>query len=90
VDGSGTVEVGAHALAEVRRAVSRVLEVDPAVLRADTPLAGLGCDPVALIAIADLLLGDAPVESVDELGALVRRARTIGDLGPVVGWGGGP
>lgn len=76
------------ALAVVRNAVSRVLDVDPGVLRADTPLADLGCDPVALLAIVDLLAEDVPgadggALSVEALEAHARGAVTVGDLVPV-------
>lgn len=77
------------ALAVVRTAVSRVLDVDPGVLRADTPLPDIGCDPVALVAIIDLLTDDgqaAAVESLsgEALSALVPDAVTVGDLIPVL------
>lgn len=75
----------ARALRSVRAAVSRVLEVDPGVLRPDTPLADLGCDPVALVAIVDLLTGD--VADGDGLDGLVAAVRTVGDLIPVC-WAG--
>lgn len=43
------------ALVAVADAVARVLDVDPSVLRPDTPLADLGADRVALSVIADIL-----------------------------------
>jgi hypothetical protein len=65
-------------------AVGRVLDIDPDVLRADTPLADLGADPVAVIAMVDLLveadhwshrstsLETAPIATVGDLARFVR------------------
>ena len=49
--------------ADVADAVGRVLDLDPSVLRADTPLADLGADPVAVVAVVDLLRQRHPLES---------------------------
>lgn len=68
--------------ADVAQAIARVLDIDPGVLRADTPLADLGADDVALIAIVDLLAESStvPAEPDSELDLLVRGARTVADL----------
>lgn len=70
----------------VAAAVGRVLDIDPTVLRADTPLADLGADPVALVAIVDLMLGPdgigigaASPESLD-----IPSPTTVGDLAQLV------
>ncbi|MGV1035803.1 MAG: hypothetical protein ACOYD0_02100 [Candidatus Nanopelagicales bacterium] len=65
------------------RALAHVLDISPTNLRADTPLADIGADSVALIVFADVALGfgahpGAPRIRVDN-GAL-RVAATVGDL----------
>ena len=63
----------------VATAVGRVLDVNPALLRWDTPLADLGADDVALVLIADVLIDDGYVTASDIAGALTS-AVTFGDL----------
>ncbi|MFM2438542.1 MAG: hypothetical protein RLZ55_1365 [Actinomycetota bacterium] len=68
--------------AKVARAIGRVLDVDPGVVRRDTPLADLGVDAVALLAIVDALRQAGVSVAVDsgDVADTVRRARTAGEL----------
>ena len=77
----GTVD--AQAMAAVKAALSRVLDMDPAPLRADTPLADIGSDSVAVIAFVDVLAEDADIEldsGGDDIDAALLVSRTVGDL----------
>jgi hypothetical protein len=56
--------------------VARVLGIDPATLRADTPLASLGWDSLARLCWADALAEDGWRSPADD----VARAATIADL----------
>lgn len=67
------------AAAAVAAAIARVLEVNPALLRPDTPLLDLGGDDLALVAIADLLIDDGHIDAA-ELGPRLGAVRTVGDL----------
>lgn len=63
----------------VAAAVGRVLDINPLLLRPDTPLDQLGCDNVALLAIADALAESGTLiepTRAAELG----RVTTFGDL----------
>ncbi len=67
---------------QVAGAIGRVLDVDPGVVRPDTPLADVGADAVALLAIVDALResGALPAGYSDGVADLLRTARTAGDL----------
>lgn len=70
--------------AAVAAAVGRVLDINPVLLRPDTPLEQFGCDSVALVAIADALdQSGTPValSRADRWGQVT----TFGDLLEVVG-----
>ena len=67
----------------VTAAVGRVLELNPALLRPDTPLADMGGDDVALLAIADLLVEAGLVEPA-VLGTHLASVHTMDDLLRVV------
>lgn len=71
----------------VAQAIGRVLDVDPRVVRADTPLADLGADAIAVLAIVDALreAGSAiATDSGPDNMDAVRSARTAGELMAVV------
>lgn len=72
--------------ARVAAAVGRVLDVDVAVLRADTPLADVGADAVALIAMVDLLVDGAHWKDRFESAESVQipLITTVGDLAEFV------
>lgn len=77
-----------QALALTLQALAFTLDLDPARLRADTPLAGLGADSVAVIAAADVIescLAETGRGLIDD--ELVRTARTVGELALSVQWG---
>jgi hypothetical protein len=69
-------------LALAARALARVLDLEAADLRADSPLGDLGADTVARVLWADVveeLCGaEGAVVSVDD--AVLRDAATLGDL----------
>lgn len=68
---------------EVAAALARVLDLDPGILRADTPLADVGCDSVAVIAFVDALAEQQGIgldPSDDEVDQAVLTATTVGDL----------
>ncbi len=69
-------------VADVARAAGRVLDVDPAVIRADTPLLDVGADDVAVIAIVDLLSQQLKRRLIDDLATStpVPQFTTVGDL----------
>lgn len=58
------------------------MDVDPGVVRHDTPLADLGADAVALLAIVDALRQSGVSVAVDssDVADAVRGARTAGEL----------
>lgn len=65
------------------RALAHVLDISPTNLRADTPLADIGADSVAVIVFADVALGfgaypGAPRIRVDN--DALRVAASVGDL----------
>lgn len=61
--------------------VARVLAVDPAALRDDTPLALLGWDSLARACLVDLLAADADRDiDVAGLDRALADAATVGDL----------
>lgn len=65
----------------IGRALGRVLDIDPSVLRADTPLDALGLDSLARVCLADALESPRPGEPAvlvddDALSA----ARAVGDV----------
>lgn len=63
------------------RALAVVLELDGRQLRADSPLASIGADSVAIIACADLLTNDLTELGLGELDDhALRQARTVGEL----------
>ncbi len=75
------------ALAVTATALARVLDVDPAVLRSDTPLTDIGCDPVAVLAFLDVLVEDhglVPDTTDDQVDAAIVGAATVGDLARIV------
>jgi len=66
-----------------RRALAHVLDISPTNLRADTPLADIGADSVAIIVFADVALGfggqpGAPKVRIDN--EALRVAASVGDL----------
>ncbi|MCB9412884.1 MAG: hypothetical protein H6525_08570 [Actinobacteria bacterium] len=66
-------------------AVGRVLDLDPSVLRTDTPLVDLGADPVAVVAVVDLLRQRHPLES--SASAPARPMTTLADIVGLFGRG---
>lgn len=74
--------VPASALSIAASAVSQVVGVRPDVLRADTPLRGVGCDDVATLAVVDLLVTAGHVSG--DIGEAVRSATTVGDISAMV------
>lgn len=65
------------------RALAHVLDISPANLRADTPLADIGADSVAIIVFADVALGfgahpGAPRVRIDN--DALRGAESVGEL----------
>jgi hypothetical protein len=70
------------ALAVAARALARVLDLEAAELRADSPLGDLGADAVARVQWADvaehLLRDQAPALHVED--RALREADTLGDL----------
>lgn len=71
----------------VADAVGRVLDIDPAVLRLDTPLADLGADGVAVIAMVDLLVEAShwSHRSTSQDSLPTSTIATVGDLARLVG-----
>ena len=67
----------------VAAAVARVLDVNPALLRWDTPLADLGADDVALVLIADVLIDEGHLNAADIASALPQVV-TFGELSAAV------
>lgn len=70
-------------LADVARALGRVLDIDPDVVRVDTPVADLGADDVALFAVVDLILSGHGAPHQRRLVYWPdppERIRTVGDL----------
>lgn len=65
-------------------AVGRVLDINPVLLRPDTPLDTFGCDSVALIAIADAL-GESGLTISVQHTVKSSDIVTFGDLLAVVG-----
>lgn len=65
-------------------AVGRVLDVNPVLLRSDTPLDHFGCDSVALIAISDALSESGLTIDLPMVGE-VPQITTFGDLLALVG-----
>lgn len=63
----------------VAAAVGRVLDINPALLRWDTPLTDLGSDDVALVLIADVLIDEGFLQAAD-LAAALPQVVTFGDL----------
>ncbi len=59
-----------------RVGVARVLGIDPATLRADTPLSSLGWDSLARVCWVDAVTEDGWLSPADP----VAQAATIGDL----------
>lgn len=73
-----------HVAATVASAVGRVLDINPVLLRTDTPLDSFGCDSVALIAIVDALVESGVTVATDTSAALADVV-TFGDLVSVIG-----
>jgi hypothetical protein len=69
-------------LALAARALARVLDLEAADLRADTPLGDLGADPLARVLWADVVeeLAAAEGRPVSIADAALRDAGTLGDL----------
>ena len=63
----------------VAAAVGRVLDVNPALMRWDTPLIDLGADDVSLVLIADILI-DAGHMGAADIAADLPNVVTVGDL----------
>lgn len=63
----------------VAAAVARVLEVNPGLLRWDTPLGDIGADDVALVMIADVLIDGGYVRA-DAIGTSLPQVTTYGEL----------
>ena len=68
-------------------ALGHVLDLDPAALRADTPLADIGADSIAVILVADVI--ERRAAQVDGPGLVIdndrlRLATTVGDLATAV------
>ncbi|MFN8169974.1 MAG: phosphopantetheine-binding protein [Candidatus Nanopelagicales bacterium] len=70
------------ALALAARALARVLDLEAADLRADSPLGDLGADTVARVQWADVVeeLGRAAGAPVEVDDAVLRDASTLGEL----------
>lgn len=62
----------------VTSALAHVLDLDESVLRADTPLEGIGADCVALVQWADVILAHGAVLEIPD--RVLVEARTVGDL----------
>lgn len=71
----------------VTAAVATVCDIEPQVLRADTPLADIGADDVAMMAIF-MLLGAVPRDAAQappaDVVAAGAAATTVGDLAALV------
>lgn len=67
----------------VAAAVGRVLDVNPALLRWDTPLTDLGADDVALVLIADVLIDEGHLNATG-IAAALPQVVTFGDLAAAV------
>jgi len=74
----------AQAMAQVAAAIGRVMEINPALLRADTPLSELGLDNVGLVATADLLESAGHVGDPGAFAQALRTSRTVGELAAVL------
>ena len=73
------------------RAISHVLGLFHWQLRADTPLADLGADSVALIVFGDVVeafAAQAQLKGFVVDNDRLRRARTVGDLADTLSWDG--
>lgn len=70
---------GRQQAAVVASAVGRVLDINPALLRLDTPLVDVGADEVALLAMADLLIEDGYADAA-ELAPKLAEVQSFGDL----------
>lgn len=63
----------------VAAAVARVLDINPALLRWDTPLVDLGADDVALVLMADVMIDEGLLQAADIASSLAHVV-TFGDL----------
>lgn len=70
------------ALERTARALGRILDLDPAVLRADTPLADMGCDAACVLAFCEAVAatGPAPDARWAYTDLILSSARTVGEL----------
>jgi hypothetical protein len=71
------------------RALGHVLDVDPTSLRADSPLADLGADSVAILVFADVVEGfaaSAALTSFKVRNDLLIHVGCVGDLASCLVW----
>ncbi len=83
----GSAEISPRAVTLSRAALGHVLDIDGDHLRADTPLADIGADSVAVIVFADVAERLAREQLGIEIeidNETLRTARTVGDLAAAI------